>query len=128
MRIVCWQTIFMQFHTLFFSKIRKDVVKFIVSLQSWLTLKELTLCIGKTPKHSQDPDEMQQQFGPRSGTTNHWALYGSKLFDFDGISEGIFPKEWPWRKSADDNKSMQNNYQEGKGIQNSVNFLCKLHS
>ena len=25
MRIVCWQTILMKYHTLFFSKIRKDV-------------------------------------------------------------------------------------------------------
>ena len=30
MRSVCWQTIFMKYHTLFFSKIRKDVVKFVV--------------------------------------------------------------------------------------------------
>ena len=27
MRIVCWQTIVMKYHTLFFSKIRKDVEK-----------------------------------------------------------------------------------------------------
>ena len=27
MRIVCWQTILMNLHTLFFSKIRKDVGK-----------------------------------------------------------------------------------------------------
>ena len=30
MRIVCWQTILMKYHTLFFSKIRKDVSKFVV--------------------------------------------------------------------------------------------------
>ena len=30
MRIVCWQTILMKYHTLFFSKIRKDVAKFVV--------------------------------------------------------------------------------------------------
>ena len=30
MRIVCWQTILMKYHTLFFSKIRKDVTKFVV--------------------------------------------------------------------------------------------------
>ena len=30
MRIVCWQTILMNYHTLFFSKIRKDVAKFVV--------------------------------------------------------------------------------------------------
>ena len=28
MRIVCWQTILMKYHTLFFSKIREDVAKF----------------------------------------------------------------------------------------------------
>ena len=27
MRIVCWQTILLKYHTLFFSKIRKDVAK-----------------------------------------------------------------------------------------------------
>ena len=30
MRIVCWQTILMKYHTLFLSKIRKDVAKFVV--------------------------------------------------------------------------------------------------
>ena len=30
MRIVCWQTILMKHHTLFFSKIGKDVAKFAV--------------------------------------------------------------------------------------------------
>ena len=30
MRIVCWQTILMNCHTLFFSKNRKDVAKFVV--------------------------------------------------------------------------------------------------
>ena len=30
MRIVCWQTILMIYHTLFFSEIRKDVAKFVV--------------------------------------------------------------------------------------------------
>ena len=30
MRIVCLQTIFMNYHTLFFSKIEKDVEKFVV--------------------------------------------------------------------------------------------------
>ena len=30
MRIVCWQTIFMKYHSLFFSKIKKDVAKFLV--------------------------------------------------------------------------------------------------
>ena len=53
-------------------------------------LRVKTLYIGKTPRHSQDPDEMQQQFGPRSGPTYHWTLYGSKLFDSDGISDQIF--------------------------------------
>ena len=27
MRIVCWQTILMKYHALFFSKLRKDVAK-----------------------------------------------------------------------------------------------------
>ena len=30
MKIVCWQTILMKYHTLFFSKIGKDVEKFVV--------------------------------------------------------------------------------------------------
>ena len=30
MRIVCWQTILLKYHSLFFSKIRKDVGKFVV--------------------------------------------------------------------------------------------------
>ena len=30
MRIVCWQTILMNYHTLFFPKIKKDVAKFLV--------------------------------------------------------------------------------------------------
>ena len=30
MRIVCWQTILMKYHSLIFSKIRKDVIKFVV--------------------------------------------------------------------------------------------------
>ena len=30
MRIVCWQTILFQYHTLFFVKIGKDVAKFVV--------------------------------------------------------------------------------------------------
>ena len=30
MRIACWQTILMKYHTLFFWKIRKDVAKFVV--------------------------------------------------------------------------------------------------
>ena len=30
MRIVCWQTILMKYHTLFLSKTRKDVGKFVV--------------------------------------------------------------------------------------------------
>ena len=30
MRIVCWQTILVKYHILFFSKIRKDVEKFVV--------------------------------------------------------------------------------------------------
>ena len=30
MRIVCWQTILMKHHTLFFFKIGKDVTKFVV--------------------------------------------------------------------------------------------------
>ena len=30
MRIVCWQTILMKYHTLFFSKIGKDVAKFVM--------------------------------------------------------------------------------------------------
>ena len=30
MRIVCWQTILMKYHTLFFSKIKKDLTKFVV--------------------------------------------------------------------------------------------------
>ena len=29
MRIVCWQTILLKYHTLFLSKIRKDVAKFV---------------------------------------------------------------------------------------------------
>ena len=39
MRIVCWQTILIKYHTLFFSKIRKDVPKFCRLVQSWLALK-----------------------------------------------------------------------------------------
>ena len=30
MRIICWQTILMKYHTLFFSKVWKDVAKFVV--------------------------------------------------------------------------------------------------
>ena len=30
MRIVCWQTVLMKYHTLFLSKTRKDVAKFVV--------------------------------------------------------------------------------------------------
>ena len=30
MRIVCWQTILMKYHSLFLSKIRKNVAKFVV--------------------------------------------------------------------------------------------------
>ena len=30
MRIVCWQWILMKYHTLFFSKIGKDVSKFVI--------------------------------------------------------------------------------------------------
>ena len=30
MKIVCWQTFLMKYHTLFFSKIRKYVAKFVV--------------------------------------------------------------------------------------------------
>ena len=30
MRNVCWQTILMKYHTLFFFEIRKDVAKFVV--------------------------------------------------------------------------------------------------
>ena len=29
MRIVCWQTILMKYHSLFLSKIRRDVAKFV---------------------------------------------------------------------------------------------------
>ena len=32
MRIVCWQMILMKYHTLFFSKIEKEVEKFVVCL------------------------------------------------------------------------------------------------
>ena len=31
MSIVCWQTILMKYHTLFLSKVRKDVMKFLLS-------------------------------------------------------------------------------------------------
>ena len=30
MRIICWQTILMKYHSLFLSKIKKDVEKFVV--------------------------------------------------------------------------------------------------
>ena len=30
MNIVCWQTILMKYHTLFFSKIKTDIAKFVV--------------------------------------------------------------------------------------------------
>ena len=36
-------------------------------------------------------DELCGQFGPRSGPTEHWALYGSKLLDTDETPE-IFDK------------------------------------
>ena len=35
MRIVCWQTILMKYHTLFFSKIREDVAKFVCCSRDW---------------------------------------------------------------------------------------------
>ena len=36
MRIVCWQTVLMKYHTLFFAKIRKDVEKFVVCcIRDW---------------------------------------------------------------------------------------------
>ena len=37
MKIVCWQTISMKYHSLFLSKIRKDVAKFVVCYsRDWL--------------------------------------------------------------------------------------------
>ena len=39
MGIVCWQTILMKYHTLFFSKIKKDVAKFVVCCSCDLRFK-----------------------------------------------------------------------------------------
>ena len=39
MRIVCWQTILMKYHTLFYWKIEKDVVKFVVCCSRDLRVK-----------------------------------------------------------------------------------------
>ena len=48
-RIVCWQTILMKYHTLFFSKIRKDVAKF------WFA----TVVIGALRVKSESPIYLQ---------------------------------------------------------------------
>ena len=60
MRIVCWQTILMKYHTLFFSKIGKDGAKFVIcsSLIGALRVKH-TICIAMFFK-SKYEQEMQQ--------------------------------------------------------------------
>ena len=42
MRIVCWQTILMKYHTLFLSKTRKGIAKFVVCCSCDWRFKGLT--------------------------------------------------------------------------------------
>ena len=46
MRIVCWQTILMKYHTLFFSKIGEDVAKFVVCCSRDWRFKGKSKAIG----------------------------------------------------------------------------------
>ena len=47
MRIVCWQTLLMKYHTLFLSKIRKDVAKFVVCCSRDFRFKSYYACSDK---------------------------------------------------------------------------------
>ena len=84
-----------------------------------LTLKPSLILIYSIKKiekkqqvYSLPDDNICKQFGPRSGPTKHWAWSRSKLFDTDGIPEGIFWKSLLWKKSA----KIMKNYLAGKEL------------
>ena len=51
MRIVCWQTILMKYHSLFISKIRKEVAKFVVCCSCDLRFKGYNLVANNSHEY-----------------------------------------------------------------------------